>query len=174
MPLRALSEEIIRLCDSDATPVLVTPEYLSLRSEFFVQLVQALRCHTDRRIRIDWVRSSQGGVLRVIGDVLARRSAIAINRALQEAVGKNGLAPTASIDITAMLGRPQGFGASGFGSQEAEKPGIESPGIDEFLRMGVCQQSVELPRWAAAIRLGADPIAVPASTPSGRNDLQFS
>ena len=82
MPLRPLADEILRLSERyNSTPVLVTPSYLSLRQQFFVELVGTLFKKTNRSVRIDWYRGMPT-LFSLVGDRIAAVHAARMNRAL--------------------------------------------------------------------------------------------
>ncbi|MFK8111821.1 MAG: hypothetical protein AB8B91_06450 [Rubripirellula sp.] len=141
MPLQDLATEIVRLNERHAlTPVLVTPHYLSLRAEFFQELVRALVSLTQRPIRIDWLASSSsvsaGAIpLRLIQAKLAEFRASAINQRLVS----EEPARSARIQLTASIARPRG--------------------LDQDLVIGCCDERHELPIWTCAIRLGGSPLS---------------
>lgn len=133
MPLRQLSTEIIRLTQPAVqTPVLVTPGFLSVRPAFLIALIAALAEQTDRTIRIDWLRTGTG-LRGVVGDRIAAIQAARVNRTLAAVLSNRHT--TASIQLTASIGRPGGR--------------------DHGLVIGICQDDQPLPSWAAPIRLAA-------------------
>ncbi len=135
MPLRQLADEIIRLSERHrSTPVLVTPDYLSLRTRFFLELVAALVEKTDRPIRIDWCRGIPS-MFSLVGDQIARAHAARMNRALESLM--SGREATASVQITGLIAR--------------------AGGVERDLVVGVCDQHLILPTWTTPIRLAASP-----------------
>ena len=145
MPLTQLAEEIIRVSQWDhSTPVLVTPSYLSLRRQFFVELVKSISAKTNRRIRIDWQRRLPG-YFTLIGDAWASWEVRWHNRAL--AALSRGSATTASIQITASIARPK----------RVEQDVDQGRDTDQDLVVGLSAPHLELPPWATPIRLGGSP-----------------
>ena len=135
MPLRQLADEIIRLSERHrSTPVLVTPNYLSLRTRFFLELVGTLVEKTDRSIRIDWYRGMPS-LFSLVGDRIASAHAARMNRALDSLMSGRGA--TANIQITGLIARPAG--------------------VERDLVIGVCDQHLALPTWTTPIRLAASP-----------------
>ncbi|MCG8652474.1 MAG: hypothetical protein MI861_21715 [Pirellulales bacterium] len=125
-----LAGEIVHLSESPtATAVLMTPPYLALRREFFVELAAQIVDRTPRRIRIDWFCLQRGGAFKLLRRWWALRQTVAINSALAQRVGA-----AASIAITASVGRPHRG--------------------DGDLVLGLCEQGAELPEWCRVIRLG--------------------
>ena len=145
MPLDQLADEIIRLSQRNAsTPVLVTPHYLSLRQQFFLELVGALVEKTSRSIRFDWYRDMPG-LFGLVSHRIALARASRINRVLKSCLSQREL--TAAIQITASITRPGG--------------------LHRDLSIGLCDQRLELPSWTTPIRLGSSPseLAALQSTP---------
>ena len=111
MPLRQLADHIIRISESHtATPALVTPAYLSLRAEFYLELVDTMSALTAATIQVDWCRQSTG-LTGLASDGWARWQVRSINRAFsrrhsfaREAV----LASFASLQLTSSITRPGG------------------------------------------------------------------
>jgi hypothetical protein len=139
MPLQQLAEEIIRLSQRRAsTPVLVTPKYLSLRKRFFLELIGTLAANTERSMRIDWYRPMPGN-FSLVGDWIAAARVSITNRAIASMMaGKaSGNSCICRIQVTASIGRPGG--------------------ISRELVIGLCDERLELPPWASAIRLGGSP-----------------
>jgi hypothetical protein len=131
MPLSQLADEITRLSHAGrTTPVLVTPDYLSLRRVFFAELVDALAQRTDRAVRIDWCVSGQTGLAALLRRPFARWQADSINRLLRTRSRR------ASIQITASITRP---------------------GNADHLVVGLCDQNGDLSPWTTPIELGSCP-----------------
>lgn len=130
-PLDGLSAHLVRLSDQRlSTPVLVTPDYLSLRTRFFVELVRSLSTVTNRPIRIDWYRPVPT-VASMVSDSVARWRVSATNRAIAAIA-----TPTDQVgimQITASISRP----GNGF----------------RDLVVGWCGASMPLPPWTTAIEL---------------------
>jgi hypothetical protein len=141
MPLQQLANEIIRLNERyGLTPVLVTPRYLSLRGQFFIELATALAEQSDRSISFDWlawtpVAKSITTPLDLLRNHIAGIRAIRTNHRLAAAM--SGLPGTARIQVTASIARPSA--------------------VDHPLVIGCCDQRQALPIWASAIRLGSTP-----------------
>jgi len=135
MPLESIVTEILRQTERrGATPVLVTPSYLSFRSEFFLELVSVIESHTRRRVRLDWYRGMPGP-LTLIADRAAKFRVQRINQQLKHRSSKRD--GFAYMQITAAIGRPGG------------------PQRD--LVVGLADAKLELPGWTTPIRLGASP-----------------
>lgn len=135
MPLHQLAGEIVRLSERQAsTPVLITPDYLSFRPDFFVALSRQLWADCQRDVRFDWFRCGQS-LLSEIGTRFSRFQAAKINRALAADTQRSA---DASIMITATIGRPGG--------------------VCRDLVVGLCDDHCELPEWSTPIRIGGSPI----------------
>jgi hypothetical protein len=135
MPLQEIADEIIRLSQRrGSTPVLVTPNYISLRPRFFLELVDTLACKSDQSIRIDWYRPMPG-LFTLVGDRIARARAGHINRSLDAIMAGRPL--SASIQITASIARPGG--------------------PNRNLVIGLCDHRLILPTWTTRIYLGGAP-----------------
>ena len=158
MPLQQIVEQILTLSEHRAsTPVLVTPNYLSLRKQFFVELTGELWRHTDRNVRIDWYRGLPG-IRTMVSDQFAGWHAKSINRSLSriatnhrtesgqktEAAASSAIPvshqpatqlPHAMIQLTATIARP--------GGKTRE------------LVVGLSDIGQTLPDWTTAIWLGA-------------------
>lgn len=86
-----------------ATPVLVTPRYLSLAPPFFTALSLEIARHGVGEIRFDWYRV--GGRLADLPSLWwARRRAVRINRCLHAELAASPT--TARIELTAAISRP--------------------------------------------------------------------
>ena len=135
MPLQQLADEIIRLSQQhQLTPVLITPRHLSLRLPFFVELSDCLASRTSRSIRIDWLRPVPSA-WSLIADRLASRRAHRANRLLLSSMSDQS--GPAKIQLTVSIARPLG------------KRGD--------LAVGLADDRLKLPTWAAPIRLGGSP-----------------
>ena len=158
MPLGQLADEIVRQSQQmTRTPVLVMPSYLSLRTPFFSQLIEALETRSRHRVRIDWYRDPGSHLLGWLATAWARRQARSINRLLKKK-------PAAPSDSALQAQAPT-----------IEAAGLESPAIEELIEVtasiarpdpggdvlvvGLCDDRIELPSWAAAVRLSGWPIA---------------
>jgi hypothetical protein len=143
MPLGQLADEIVRQSrEMTHTPVLVTPSYLSLRTPFFVHLIDAIGQRSRLPVRVDWYRDPGSHLLGLMASIAARQQAKSINRRLRNAAGSNqSHTPTTvgSIEITASIARP--------GS------------APDLLVVGLCDDRIELPSWTAAVRLSGWPVA---------------
>ena len=152
MPLQQFAQTIISLSEEYlTTPVLITPRYLSLRMQFFVEFVAAIADQTSRSICIDWYRQAPSP-LSLAGDRLARCKARRINRVLCRRMSDSSFAQT--VQITASIARP--------GKDNGD------------LVVGWCKEPVELPTWTTAIRLGATPeksLALQSTPSQERNGL---
>ncbi len=125
--VNGLAACILRLSNEQAsTPVLVLPVYLSLRDPFFVALASELARSTDRAIRFDWCRPG-GGFISSFTARWARFRSTRLTRALSRVAD-------ACVVVTATIGRPGG------------------PARD--LVIGLCDETLELPTWTTAIRIG--------------------
>ncbi len=120
-----------------ATPVLLTPAYLSLQPPFFVALAAELAVRDRRQICFDWYRGMPG-VLSCLTDCLAARNAARINRALTAKLQPSGV--VARLEMTAAIGRPSS---------------LSSPAAPCLI--GISADWQELPTWTAPIRLAASP-----------------
>ncbi len=135
MPLHSFADEIIRLSQRHAsTPVMVTDRRVSLRDEFFAELVAALTEKTNRSIRFDWCQR-MSGPLDFLCNRLARSRSVRLNRRLAALMIDRD--QTARIELTASIGRPGG--------------------IERDLIIGLCNNVIELPPWTTAIHLGGSP-----------------
>lgn len=131
--MQELTETIVHLSDAQAsTPVLVTPQFLQLRTPFFVELVRCLRQHDDqeRAIRIDWLTGACG----VSGAITLAADRVRVRR-LNRALARCDAASRAVL--TSALARPGG--------------------IRRTLVVGVCSQAMELPSWSTSIMLSTTP-----------------
>lgn len=130
MPLQSLAESIIVLNEKrGATPVIVTPRFLSLRREFFLRLIESLGEVTSRPVRFDWYRSPPG-LMGKLDHHLACRKTKRMNRDFERMTDYPN---QVSIQMTATVSRPGG--------------------AYRELVVGVSDERLELPPWAAAIRL---------------------
>jgi hypothetical protein len=134
MPLQPLADAIIFLNEKrGATPVIVTPRFLSLRRAFFLQLISSLGEKTSRRVRIDWYRSPSG-FSGWFDHHLACWKTKRLNRDFERSTDYPN---QVSLQMTATVSRPGG-------------------GYRELV-VGLSEESQELPPWAAAIRLAGHP-----------------
>ncbi len=126
-PLRELADRIVRLSDEQAsTPVLVLPTYLSLREPFFVELAGQLKMITGRPIRFDCCRP-RTGVLSALTSRVSRLRFARMSRRLSQFAD-------AAIVLTASIARPGGSRRD--------------------LVVGLCDETLHLPSWTTAIRIG--------------------
>jgi hypothetical protein len=144
MPLSQLADEIVRQSrQMTCTPVLVTPSYMSLRTPFFVQLVDAVWQRSRRAVRIDWYRDPGTHLLGWLATAWARQQARAINRCLRESTAarrRADLTSLGSIAVTASIARPDSR--------------------SNQVVVGLCHDRMKLPSWCSAIRLYGWPIAL--------------
>lgn len=143
MPLGQLADEIVRQGRIlTHTPVLVTPWYLSLRTPFVVQLIDAIGQRSPHPVRVDWYCDPGSHLLGLLASIAARQQARSINRCLRLAAGSDpapSATPVGSIELTASVARP--------GSEP------------NLLVVGLCDDRIELPSWTTAVRLTGRPIA---------------
>ena len=128
MSLTGLAEEIS--CSGRGrcqTPVVVTPHYLSLRSEFIVQLACELVRNPSipRGVRFDWLCDSIYWRKR-LAHFRANRVMAKFNRHPE-------LRDRASLVVAGAIGRCQH--------------------VDDTLVIGIADEKQELPRWARTIEL---------------------
>ncbi len=132
-PLDLLSTQLVRLSEQrGSTPVLITPPHLSLRKQFFVELVRSLSTVTTRTIRIDWYRPVPS-VASVVSDLFASWRVVSTNRSI--VLIAEPTHPLGQMQITASLSRPGG--------------------IHRDLVVGWCNVSLPLPPWATPIELSS-------------------
>lgn len=149
MPLRQLADELLRLSEHHRSiPVLVTPDYISLRRRFFVELVITLAETCHRPIRIDWYRNVPS-VWSLVSDQVAAVRVARTNTALDALMSRYQV--SARMRITGVLPRPGD---------------VMRDDVDRELVIGWCDETRKLPPWATAVRLGA--------TPKGSLPLQSS
>ncbi len=158
--LDVVTTEILRLSDHcGATPVLLTPPYLSLQPPFFISLAAALHEESQRPVRFDWYRPSYGFSERLT-DPLARLFVAKLNRALRQAGEAMPEATTKPHDNASR--QRAGRGARMEITSSIGRPG----GAHRDLVIGYCQQPAELPPWATAIQLTGDAEVTPRPIPA--------
>jgi hypothetical protein len=150
MPLQQLARQIVKINKrATATPVLVTPSFLSLQPPFFAALAVELAGFQRCAVRFDWYREIPGA-LHLGGYWLDRRKASQVNRVLR---GDSRLSDIdAAIQLTATIGRP-------------------AKSASHFL-VGISTDELDLPAWTTAVRLGTTAVQRQGASPEQVFHLQ--
>jgi hypothetical protein len=150
MPLQQLARQIVKINKrATATPVLVTPSFLSLQPPFFAALAVELAGFQRCSIRFDWYREIPG-TLDLGGYWLDRRKASQVNRVLRGDSRRSGI--DAAIQLTATIGRP-------------------AKSASHFL-VGISTDELDLPAWTTAVRLGTTAVQRQGASPEQVFHLQ--
>jgi hypothetical protein len=150
MPLQQLARQIVKINKrATATPVLVTPSFLSLQPPFFAALAVELAGFQRCAVRFDWFREIPGA-LHLGGYWLDRRKASQVNRVLRGDSRRSGI--DAAIQLTATIGRP-------------------AKSASHFL-VGISTDKLELPAWTTAVRLGTTAVQRQGASPEQVFHLQ--
>ena len=125
MSLDELADEVIHV-SRYKTPVLVTPEHVSLRKPFFLEMADCLKRRCARPIRFDWLTTSHSIAAQIWKAPLERFAVSSIDQSLR----RNDFG---SIETTMLIA-----------SREA---------APECFVVGISHAGDQLPTWTAPIRL---------------------